>query len=187
MLDIPRKATLAQVGKTVVSRCLVGCLGQARKRCCNRCCCGLRNYANDVRPTDPLAAGVDSPSQTLAPGVVLRTSTTAGLKYKQNTISRPIEEGRTVILEVGSLGNRFFFLLEELDLQRVRSPPQHVIGTRKEGKQQRQYRGRLRLQAIAYMCFYSSIVTVCCWESSATAVLNITPNRMRCVLIISWV
>ena len=25
MLDIPRKATLAQVGETVVSRCFVGC------------------------------------------------------------------------------------------------------------------------------------------------------------------
>ena len=50
-------------------RCFVGCLGQARKRCrSNRWCCGLRNYASDVRPTDPLAAGVESPSQTLLPG-----------------------------------------------------------------------------------------------------------------------
>ena len=67
MLDIPRKATLARVAETVVSRCFVGCLGQGRKRCSNRCCCGPRNYASDVRPTDPLAAGVESPSQTLAP------------------------------------------------------------------------------------------------------------------------
>ena len=75
VLDIPRKAALAQVGETLVSRCFVGCLGQARKRCSNRCRCGLRNYASDLRPTDPLAAGVEPPSQTLAPGVVLCTST----------------------------------------------------------------------------------------------------------------
>ena len=80
MLDIPPKATLAQVGETVVSRCFVGCLGQARDRCSNRCCCGLRNYVSDVRPTDPLGAGVESPNKTLAPVVVLCTST-AGLKY----------------------------------------------------------------------------------------------------------
>ena len=73
VLDIPRKATLAQVGETVVSRFFVGCLRQARKRCSNRSCCGLRNYASDVRPTDQLAAGVESPSQTLDPGVVLCT------------------------------------------------------------------------------------------------------------------
>ena len=68
VLDIPRKAALAQVGETVVSRCFVGSLGQARKRCSNRCCCGLRNYASDLRPTDPHAAGggVESPSQILA-------------------------------------------------------------------------------------------------------------------------
>ena len=59
----------------------MGCHGQARKRCSNRWCCGPRNYASDVRPTDPLAAGVESPSQTLAPGVVFCTATTAGLKY----------------------------------------------------------------------------------------------------------
>ena len=81
MLDIPRKATLAQVGKTVVSPCFVGCLGQARKHCSSRCCCGLRIYASDVRPTAPLAAGVESPSQTLAPGVVFCTASTVGLKY----------------------------------------------------------------------------------------------------------
>ena len=57
VLDIPRKATLAQVEETVLSRCFVGCLGQARKRCGNRCCCSPRNYASDVRPTDTLAAG----------------------------------------------------------------------------------------------------------------------------------
>ena len=67
--------------ETVVSRCFVGCLGQARKRCSNRCCVGPRNYASDVRPTDPLEPGaVESPSQTLAPGVVFCTAT-AGLKY----------------------------------------------------------------------------------------------------------
>ena len=72
VLEIPRKATLlAQVGETVVSRCFVGYLRQARNRCINRCCCGTRNYASYVRPTDPLAAGVESPiSLTLAPGVV---------------------------------------------------------------------------------------------------------------------
>ena len=88
-----RKVTLlAQVGETVVSRCFVGCLGQARKRCSNRCCCGPRNYASDVRPTDPLAAGVESPSQTLAPEVVFYTAT-AGLKYIKK-ICRLIKEGR---------------------------------------------------------------------------------------------
>ena len=61
-------------------QCFVGCLGQARKRCSNRWCCGPRNYASDVRPIDPLAAGVESPSQTLAPGVAFCTAT-AGLKY----------------------------------------------------------------------------------------------------------
>ena len=76
--NIPREATLAQVGETVVSRCFVGCLGQARKRCSNFWCCGPRNYASDVRPIDPHAAGVKSPSQTLAPGVVFCTAT-AGL------------------------------------------------------------------------------------------------------------
>ena len=60
-LVIPRKATLAQVGETVVSRCFAGCLGQARNRCSNSCCCGLRNYASDARPTDALAAGVECP------------------------------------------------------------------------------------------------------------------------------
>ena len=71
VLDIPPKATttIAQVGETVVSRCFVGCLGQARKRCSNRCCYSLRNYPSDVRPNDPLPAGVESPSQTLALGV----------------------------------------------------------------------------------------------------------------------
>ena len=59
-----------------MSRCFVGRIGQARKRCSNRCCCGLRNYASDVRPTNPLAAGVES----LAPGVVFCTSTPV-LKY----------------------------------------------------------------------------------------------------------
>ena len=49
------------VGETVVSRCFVGCLGQARKRCSNRPYYGSRNYASDVRPTDPLAAEVSSP------------------------------------------------------------------------------------------------------------------------------
>ena len=87
-------ATLAQVGETVVSRCFVGCLEQARKRCSNRWCCGPRNYASDVRPTDPLAAGVESPNQTLAPGVVFGTATTAELKYKGKKNSRLIEEGR---------------------------------------------------------------------------------------------
>ena len=79
VLDIPRKATVAQVWETVVFRCFVGCHGQAHKRCSNRYCCGLCTYASDVRPTDPLATGVESPSQTLAPGVVFCTST-AGLK-----------------------------------------------------------------------------------------------------------
>ena len=60
-----------------VSWYFVGCLGQARKRCSNRCCCGLRNYPSDVRPTDPfLAAGVESPGQTLAIGVVFFTTST---------------------------------------------------------------------------------------------------------------
>ena len=58
-----------------MSRYFVGCLGQARERCSNRWCCGLRNYASDVRPTDPLSAGVESPSQTLASGVVFCTAT----------------------------------------------------------------------------------------------------------------
>ena len=79
VLGIPRKATLAHVMETVVSRCFVGCLRQAHKRCSNYCCCGSRNDASDVRPTDPLA-GVESPSQTLAPGVVFCTAT-AGLRY----------------------------------------------------------------------------------------------------------
>ena len=61
----PTKDNSSAVGETVVSRCFVGCLGQARKRCSNRWCCGPRNYASDVRPTDPLAAGVESQSQTL--------------------------------------------------------------------------------------------------------------------------
>ena len=84
VLHIPRKATLAQVGETVVSRCFVGCHGQARKRCSNRWCCGPRNYASDVRPTDPLPAGVESPSRTLAPGGVF-CAATAGLKYIQKS------------------------------------------------------------------------------------------------------
>ena len=85
VLNIPPKATLAQVGETVVSRCFVGCLWQARKRCSNRCCCcGLHsNYASDVRPTDPLAARIECPSPTLAPGVVFCTSP-AGSKYYKN-------------------------------------------------------------------------------------------------------
>ena len=77
-----------------MSRCFVGCLGQARKRCSNRWCCGPRNYASDVRPTDPLAAGVESPSQTLALGVVFCTAVTAGLKCIFFLNSRLIEEGR---------------------------------------------------------------------------------------------
>ena len=71
-----------------MSRCFVRCLWQARKRCSNGCrCCGLRsNYASDVRPTDPLAAGIECPSPTLAPGVVFCTST-AELKYnKKNRV-----------------------------------------------------------------------------------------------------
>ena len=73
------KSTLVQLGETVVFRCFAGCLVQARNRCC---CCGLRNYASDVRPTDALAAGVESPCQTLAPGVVFCTAT-LGLKYEK--------------------------------------------------------------------------------------------------------
>ena len=73
-----------------MSRCFVGCLEQARKRCSNRWCCGPRNYASDVRPTDPLAAGVESPSQTIAPGVVFCTAT-AGLKYILKKGQRPKE------------------------------------------------------------------------------------------------
>ena len=39
-----------------------------------RCCCDLRsNNASDVRPADALAAGVEPPSQTLAPGFVFCT------------------------------------------------------------------------------------------------------------------
>ena len=92
--NIPRKVTLAQqVGETVVSRCFAGSLGQARKRCRNRWCCGPRNYASDVRPIDPLAAGIEFPSRTLAPGVVFCTAT-AGLKYFLKKNSRLIEEGR---------------------------------------------------------------------------------------------
>ena len=75
-----------------MSRCFVGCLGQARQRYSNHWCCGPRNYASDVRPTDPLAAGVESPSQTLAPGDVFCT-VTAGLKYIEKN-SRLIDEGR---------------------------------------------------------------------------------------------
>ena len=78
MLDISRKATVAQVGEKVVSRCFAGCLVQARNRCSNRCF-GLRNYESNVRPINTLAAGVESPSQTLAPGVVFCT---VGLKYQ---------------------------------------------------------------------------------------------------------
>ena len=78
--NIPRKTTLAQVGDTVVPPCFVGCLGQARKRYCNRWCCGPRNYASDVRPTDPLAAGVESSSHTLVPVVAFCTAT-GGLKH----------------------------------------------------------------------------------------------------------
>ena len=77
----------------IVSRCFVGCLGQARKRCSNHWCCGPHNYASDVRPTDQLAAGVESPSETLAPGVVFCTATT-GLKYIKNKTSRLIEGSR---------------------------------------------------------------------------------------------
>ena len=74
-----------------MSRCFVRYLGQARKRCSNRCCCSPRNYASDVGPTDPLEAGVESPSQTLAAGVVFCTAT-AGLKKLKNSCL--IEEGR---------------------------------------------------------------------------------------------
>ena len=72
-----------------MSRCFVGCLGQARKRYSNRCCCGPRNYTSDVPPTDPLAPGIESPSQTLALGVVFCTAT-ARLKYKKN---QPFDRG----------------------------------------------------------------------------------------------
>ena len=79
-----------------MSRCFAGCLGQAREHCSNRLCCGPSNFESGVRPTDPLAAGVKSPSQTLAPGVVFCTAT-AGLKYFKK-ISRLIEEGRHWLL-----------------------------------------------------------------------------------------
>ena len=75
-LDISRKRTVvvlvvvvvvvAQLREIVVYRWLAECLVQARNHCSNRCC-GLRNNASDVRPTD--AASVKPPSQTLAPGV----------------------------------------------------------------------------------------------------------------------
>ena len=100
MRHIPRKATLAQVGETVTSRCFVGCLGQARKRCSNRWwCCGPRNYASDVRSIDPLAAGVESPSPTLAPGGVSCTAT-AGLIKKKN---QPSDKGRSSLVHVKCL------------------------------------------------------------------------------------
>ena len=80
-LDIPRKATLAQVGETVVSRCFVGCPRQARKRCSDRCAVVVHGtmQATFGRPT--YLQQVEFPSQTLAPGVVFRTATTAGLIY----------------------------------------------------------------------------------------------------------
>ena len=53
VLDISRKATVA-------SRCFAGCRVQARNHCRNRCC-GVRNYASDIRSNDALAAGVESP------------------------------------------------------------------------------------------------------------------------------
>ena len=74
-LPKPSVPELKILPDTVVSRCFVGCLRQACKRCSNRCCCGIRNYASDVRPTDPLAAGVKSQCQTLAPGVIFCIST----------------------------------------------------------------------------------------------------------------
>ena len=80
----------------LLSRCFVGCFGQALKRCNNRCCCDLRNYASDVRPTDPIAAGVESPSQYLAPGVVL--CSTAGLKYKIYSIYQPSDRRGSLLV-----------------------------------------------------------------------------------------
>ena len=114
VLYLPRKTTLEQVGETVVSRCFVGCLGQARKRCSsNRCCCGLRNYPSDVRPTDPLAAaGVESPSQTLSPGVVFITSN-ARLKYKKK---QPSDRGGSSLVrhvKCSTFSHRIIFAVEK--------------------------------------------------------------------------
>ena len=80
-----QKATLAQVGETVVSWCFAGCLGQARNRCMYQPLrYGRRNYASDVRPTDALAADVEFPSQVpAAPGVVLCPATA---RLKKTTI-----------------------------------------------------------------------------------------------------
>ena len=64
VIDISRKATVAQVEEIVVSRCFAECLVQARNHCSNRCS-GLRNNASGVQPTD--AAGVKPPNQNLAP------------------------------------------------------------------------------------------------------------------------
>ena len=78
-----------------MSRCFVGCLGQARKRCSSRWwCCGPRNYASDVRPTDPLAAGVESPCQILAPELCSALLLQAKIYLK----NQPSDRGRSSLV-----------------------------------------------------------------------------------------
>ena len=115
MLDIPRKVTtLAQVGETVVSRCFVGCLGQTRERCSNRCCCGVRNYASDIRPTHPLAAGVESSSQTLAPGVVFCTSTAGMVRHVKclTFLHRIFDDEKILDVKNGRFDVKFHFTFD---------------------------------------------------------------------------
>ena len=93
-----------------MSRSFAGYLGQGRNRCSNRCCCcSLRNYASELRQPDALAAGVESPSQTLAPGVVLCTAT-AGLNYTVKKYCNTVLAVRSRKVVIGTTREIFNFL-----------------------------------------------------------------------------
>ena len=107
----------------------VGCLEQARKRCTNRWCCGPRNYASDVRPTDPLAAGVESPSQILVPGVVFCTAT-AGLKYI--FFKKPSDRGRSSLVRHVKCSTSLYMIFDVMPRRCVQAiggslPARHYV------------------------------------------------------------
>ena len=129
MLDIPRKATLAQVGETVVSRCFVGCLGQARKRYSNRCCCGPRNYASDVWPTDPFVASVVPKSDPSSWSCVLHYYCRAKIYFK----NQPSDRGRlSLVRHVKCLTffHRIFYVENNLHVKNRRSRRQISLHAR---------------------------------------------------------
>ena len=104
-----------------MSRCFVVCFGQARKRCrSSRWCCGPRNYASAVRPTNPLAVGVDTRGHSDACGHPCRVK----FRFLQTPCGFPCRVCK--ILARWSMGSRllaYFFISCGVSLCKIPEGP----------------------------------------------------------------